>query len=1270
VSSERPVFNEDRVEWNGKISHQNSPTVCPDSTQQVSNSQDQDSAMTPAMNADARHSSGKSGENIQFNKSGVESSHLADSLSFAPRIENASDLQSVLQHNSDRLDNARNSQCIFSDGMENGLKNFFQKDNYPKNEEYYDTAAPYHTTPEVHSQEISSTDLESWSSNCQNSTKDFCKMPLEAAELQPPRKDDDFSNFSDSSQYAVSYSDRAIVSGIGDNAPVIDNMPTLDDIAMEGDGVVFNTSDFAVKSKQETANGLVEEFCESANCNDALRWDVKSLDLPRKEQIIYDKDAEGLALLKQRVYRNESNNEISVQSDNSELFSPPSKESSPISDAANNRINPMHFRSAEIRAQIFSDISDDDDVDSISNNKLKLCSNSEANAESKWPIEEEIQSVQTAVATNEIQSILKQSNMEISATSQHASAMICDNIYNDIVRQNADEPLTFSAQQDDSKEALSEDTTGQTTCDNATTSGSFMDNENKNIFPQNTDSTAKLPISDCSVVHSLTEMASCDFAMALRKRTWDMTRMRRRRRNKSGTVTLSGVVIMLRKSIGISDNVEMELETDAKELDHQSTEGQDDEIMSLPLSPEQPVLCEDKPDSVMDEAPTLLAITDLLNNDTNGAEQIKIERRTATAGNGYESDDAEVAMPVIEDMRPILSAEDPTENELCEQRAEVKSDEDSLRKVRRKLSKPLKRVTSAAGKEVLEIRRTENLSVVCDRCTFACGSEQALHQHIKLSHRFSSTRSGKRPQYVCAECPAVSDDLEWFLDHLAHHPSQHSIRYYMCSHCGTDAADMESMEVHVSSNHDETAARFEVVRERVSFLNNLVNCPLCDAACRWKKSIVNHVRSYHQMDQLAAYLEHKCPDQLVPDRLIVRRDDVMGRNAGYRGEVSSATNSNSRYRDLRDPSSSNVVVHICCRCTFSTDDIDSYLQHYKGHFSTTKLTREARTSVTARNADRELPRSDQMVLEPPTEKVGGSYFCHLCPFKTPKRMFYHRHMAIHERNSGMTDGYRCGYCQFAHPRSSCITFHLGRYHSNRPHKIIRIFGGVESEMSLDGQGDVDEEETVSRSTVTREVNINQPPSRYDSLLDSSFSSAATPSKSTLAINQKSRQLANNRVQTLNDFERRLPPSMVYPEPIKCPLCSFTNTIRITLIRHLRTHKNDEEEDDEIVKNSVEDNMSESAVEQSRNGGTTADSYFRAAAGKVTAMNKHEASMNSSWTKARTAQQRIEDCLVNIQLFRYRYYGKILIFVAADLYYAHNVNCLSSSSSSISSLCVY
>lgn len=993
-------------------------------------------------------------------------------------------------------------------------------------------------------------------------TADCLKTLQHYVQLQTNYREENYGpSISKASERPVFEPDRIAVNGYGRSAVAAES--TGMDIPMEQRRVVFDASNTAAFKRQAESAGRLEEFRKPVDSDVPSQWGTKPLDVPQIVQMSRDNDGgTGKSVfLKHMEWRDDRcRTPVATNSGISSSILPTGMPLPLAFTEPYAALNGKAYLPRRPNIQVFSDISDDDDV-SHTNRELTLSSNTYGENNRLLPRKSEVQlseesghTTNPTVADDEESSLVDRSCTQAAAANQNRNVVEyedgCENAWKEF----------RSADHQNNDECLSMMDAGEKDCNGAALLDLSPDKRTEETSANDSDDAKRLRTSGREDDVLRSPMEAGDSAVALE--VWDIGRMKRRRRTKSSRKTLSDVVEMLRRTHDVPecDSQPAELGTAAEQTDCRNAEEVDREPVVAEPSPEPAAACEEEPSSPLDEAPPLLAITDFWKDGANATELSRTEKIITAASVGYDSDDAEAAMPVIEDMRSLLPTENQEENGMLFENGEEGTGGWKILGKTRKTSKPRKREVVSAVKDAFDVERTRALAAVCDRCTFSCSTEESLHRHVKVCHR---TTTKEPARYVCTECATSLDDLESFLDHLAHHPGQHPVRYYMCSHCGADAVDMETMEQHVASSHEGATQRFEVVRERVAYLDNLVNCPLCGAASRWKKNFVSHIREHHQLEQFAVHLERGYQDRLWPEKLTVFRRDVLGqssRNCLLENGSSSTTRDVSRYRDLCFNSSSSVIVHICCRCTFSTDDLDSYLEHYAGHFSKsgtrppkrTNAPKDSVTYATNSGADQE-PRTGQ-----PGQKSRGQYACHLCPFKTPKRMFYHRHMAIHERNDGMTDGFRCGYCQFAHPRMQCITFHLGRYHGNRPTKVIRISGGVESEICGDGQGDADEDEPAAeRSTGTRSA--SRQVSGYGSLPNYPPPFAQPPS---FNAPQKPREFASDRVKRLNEFERRLPPSMFYQEPVKCPLCTFTNNVRINLIRHLRTHKNDDEEQED------------------------------------------------------------------------------------------------------------
>ena len=861
----------------------------------------------------------------------------------------------------------------------------------------------------------------------------------EDAESQTTRSVDCPSNPHSPLQKPVSGCGGVTVNGCGGSAPVMDRLP-IDVSAEDDEGVVFDTSNssevvFAVKPENDPSSGLMELGEPIADRN-SLDWDEQTPDLPRNTPAIPDecKSSHTENDSGSREYMEYADESPVEPAGNGVRFSSGTSRSR---DAVNGPSSPSHCLSfsAPVAAPVFSDISDDDDDDdgAIADGESVDDRSADAEKSRLLPSRNENRPSQRRSPT------VQQAEAEVEAENAHSYDNTAALPKNNTERDRREDvgPLKTaslnSTRTHPQTEECSTEVAATEVCRNAEVRDSCADAELRDNSSANSDDVPTQPndipylqSTDCTEMCPLTELDARNSTSSVP--VWDCGRMRGRRRNGSTPGGIQSVVDMLLKRCGAfeADDQLPELEFDV--LD-QNLETLERELFIAPIASPNLRGGNEPLGSPMDEAPLLLAITDLLEDAADEGGPGEMDGGGAAAADG---DDAEVAMPVIGDMRPLLTPEDGD-----------KSDDGApvSRRNGRKTSQPRKRASPAA-REVFDVERTRGLPVACDRCTFSCGTELALHRHIRTCHRARATAAARR--FACVECAADFDDRESFLEHVAHHPGQHAVRYYACAHCATDAVDVETMERHVAGSHDGDSVRYEVVRRRVAYLDSLVDCPLCAVAFRWKNNFVDHLRKCHRMEQLADCIERGCRSESCAEKVTIRSSgEASGQSSRRSFHVSASaadTSGGSRYRDLpttttttNSGSPQSVLVHVCSRCTFSTDDVESYVDHYRDHFAGPRVPRPARAPAVAAPPPPPPPppRNAQQHQQPAVEQRGGnaaagSFACHLCPFTSPKRRFYFRHMAIHERNDGMTDGFRCGYCQFAHPRLSCITFHLGR----------------------------------------------------------------------------------------------------------------------------------------------------------------------------------------------------------------------------------------------------
>jgi len=502
----------------------------------------------------------------------------------------------------------------------------------------------------------------------------------------------------------------------------------------------------------------------------------------------------------------------------------------------------------------------------------------------------------------------------------------------------------------------------------------------------------------------------------------------------------------------------------------------------------------------------------------------------------------------------------------------------------RKAAKPVKR-EQEPSMELVEIRPAQILLAECSLCSYTCMCKTQLDVHVAEVHRSSQETDHNAQPYVCPLCTWSGSTKEAFERHMAHHRGKHVVRYYTCPYCLFCTTDMSVVEAHLPATHLGEKFRFEVLQESVSYRQKLVECPVCQGLYQWQQDLLCHFRECHSLELLASYVESTFPEQAELSTMSVPKElfnDLLERYAAGvmaddtdNGQVSveSVEGSVSPWAakmvplTQQTPDVGTVVRYHCSSCDFSSEEFDLFKKHCASH-----------SAATVNNEDYSSPLS--LTSIPARSGARNTYHCHLCPFECSKMVHYRRHLEIHERNQSLSEGFRCGYCHFAHYRQNCVKFHLGKYHGDRPIKLSRITDGVEVELSETdlyalrtrrSTGDTRARQSSPSASVPvlRSDNEKRPTNRYESegipLLAIERTSSARKTQQSAAekgstvIDQSRSSLAEleeaNRL--LDEFEQELPASMIYPDPVKCPRCDFTNRVRVNMIRHLKLHRDED-----------------------------------------------------------------------------------------------------------------
>ena len=477
----------------------------------------------------------------------------------------------------------------------------------------------------------------------------------------------------------------------------------------------------------------------------------------------------------------------------------------------------------------------------------------------------------------------------------------------------------------------------------------------------------------------------------------------------------------------------------------------------------------------------------------------------------------------------------------------------------------------------------DKLAQSCEKCTFTCNSELQLKMHMYECH---AKESGEKLAFAFRFCSMSSDAKESLQKHMAHHTGKHIIRYYVCPYCQKQSNQMTVIEDHVTIDHPNELFKFEVLQDSIEYLQDMLQCPVCKGGFQWKPDFLHHIGSVHRLEDLVAFLDARYPDKPCLQHCKVPRNLFKGLlpstgaeedDAGTASDDDAVTfvgsSDASEKRTKEAPKKDGMILRFHCdRCEFSSNDFNVYKNHLDSHEKVSKDEKMEISTSSLESVGMEMVNNNSGPLVVSGRRAKLRLVCPLCPFVCNKSLNYRRHLAIHERTKTMSHGYKCGYCQFLHDRINCIKFHLGKYHGDQPLKLVRIVGGVEEEVAPDDEllkptsssaklhlgKNFAAPLAAAPLSAIREKRVHKKTNRWSASWETAFTNGFRLSRQFHKphIVKSSRSKAMGENIATDYMESELPPGMIYPEPIKCPKCNFTNRVRINLVRHMKLHRNE------------------------------------------------------------------------------------------------------------------
>ena len=236
------------------------------------------------------------------------------------------------------------------------------------------------------------------------------------------------------------------------------------------------------------------------------------------------------------------------------------------------------------------------------------------------------------------------------------------------------------------------------------------------------------------------------------------------------------------------------------------------------------------------------------------------------------------------------------------------------------------------------------LKALCTRCSFTCNNASQLALHMKTGHEVPPYTAFSLGNFKCTRCSMNTPKKDVMIWHLSHHLGKHIMTFYRCDDCNAEKQYYRDIKKHVAKRHKRSirelqsqSCRLSLTRvESVSYLENIMKCPVCKDGLLWKHIFVKHLQDMHNLVDLARYIEanydDKCPDVLsIPVHLLKSR----------------VTQSDTEVTDSSEMST--VSCYHCDDCEFSTNDLVAYWQHQASHsrtsFDSDSLQKESDASI-------------------------------------------------------------------------------------------------------------------------------------------------------------------------------------------------------------------------------------------------------------------------------------------------------------------------------------
>ncbi|XP_074029527.1 uncharacterized protein [Leptinotarsa decemlineata] len=297
----------------------------------------------------------------------------------------------------------------------------------------------------------------------------------------------------------------------------------------------------------------------------------------------------------------------------------------------------------------------------------------------------------------------------------------------------------------------------------------------------------------------------------------------------------------------------------------------------------------------------------------------------------------------------------------------------------------------------------------CEKCTYRSKLKGNLEKHM-LTHS-----SSEEKRFKCQECPYQSmwkRDLE---RHLVKHQEPDQVTKYGCHLCSFSTKHQRYLKFHVQKVH--------VGEERG---DEIFYCAQCNFTTRQKRSLVPHMLTHRNPDELVTYRCQFCPYEAKWKKSVKMHEEIHIKT--FSCDLCDFVTKQKRFlkehirghEPLEKP-----VIYTCGECEFKTIYKHSIVKHGLIHKKPEEVTMHC-----CQQCEYKSKRSQdlrQHILAIHTEDA-TIYECDECQYKTKYRGGLRTHKNLQHKNPDEVKKFRCSVCPFETKYKSSLLSHEEALH--------------------------------------------------------------------------------------------------------------------------------------------------------------------------------------------------------------------------------------------------